>query len=78
VTSFEPEKDAMKQDDQTAARVAALSQAPLNSWIALSDDETRLVAHGTTYQAVADHLDKLGDDTSVILKTPPSWHPLAL
>jgi hypothetical protein len=68
----------MKNPTQFVARVAALSQAPLNSWIALSDDETRLIAHGTSYQAVADQLDRLGDQTSIILKTPPSWHPLAL
>ena len=68
----------MKKDNQVDPRVTALSQAPLNSWIALSDDETRLIAQGPTYQAVAEKLDKLGDDTSVILKTPPSWHPLAL
>jgi hypothetical protein len=68
----------MKIEAQIDPRVAALSQAPLNSWIALSDDETRLIAHGTSYQAVADQLDRLGDQTSIILKTPPSWHPLAL
>jgi len=68
----------MKKDTQIDPRIAALSKAPLNSWIALSDDETRLIAHGPTYQAVADKLDKLGDQTSIILKTPPSWLPLAL
>jgi hypothetical protein len=50
----------------------------LNAWIALSDDETRLVAHGATYQDVVNKLDEIGDDSSVILKTPPSWLPLAV
>jgi hypothetical protein len=68
----------MKKPTQIDARIAALSKAPLDSWIALSDDETKLIAQGTTYQAVADKLDELGDETSIILKTPPSWLPLAL
>ena len=68
----------MKRNAQTDARVAALLTAPLNAWIALSDDETRLVAEGETYQDVVDKLDKIGDDSSVILKTPPNWRPLAV
>jgi hypothetical protein len=68
----------MKGNAQVGDRVAALLQAPLDEWIALSDDETRLVAHGTTYQEVADQLNRMGDDSSVILKTPPSWAPLAV
>jgi hypothetical protein len=68
----------VKTTSKTDARVAALLQAPLDSWIALSDDETRLVARGDTYQAVAAKLDEMGDDSSVVLKTPPSWSPLAV
>jgi hypothetical protein len=68
----------MSRNAQIEARVCALSGAPLNSWVALSDDETQLVAFGATYQDVADQLDRIGDQTSVILKTPPSWLPLAL
>ncbi len=68
----------MKRNAQIDARVSALRSAPLNSWIALSDDETRVVAHGATYQDVADELERIGDDSSVILKTPPSWLPLAV
>ena len=68
----------MNRDPQIEARVSALSAAPLNSWVALSDDETKLVAFGATYQEVADQLDRMGDRTSVILRTPPSWLPLAV
>lgn len=59
-------------------RCEALRNAPLDSWIALSDDETRVVAQGLTYQDVADELDRIGDDSAVILKTPPRWLPLAV
>lgn len=60
------------------ARSSILRTAPLNSWVALSDDETRIVAQGATYQEVATQLDALGDESSVILKTPASWLPLAV
>jgi hypothetical protein len=68
----------MKTDAQIEARVAALLTAPLNAWIALSDDETTLIAHGATYQDVVKELDRIGDSSSVILKTPPQWLPLAV
>lgn len=60
------------------ARSEALRKAPLNSWVALSDDETRIVATGTTYAEVVAELDRIGDDTAVILKTPDNWLPLAV
>ena len=59
-------------------RAETLRNAPLNSWIALSDDESRVVAQGNSYEEVAAQLDKLGDKSAVILKTPPNWHPFAL
>jgi TPP-dependent indolepyruvate ferredoxin oxidoreductase alpha subunit len=68
----------MKTNPVTEARVSALREAPLNSWIALSDDETRVIAAGASYQEVADELDRMGDESSVIVKTPPSWELLAV
>ncbi len=59
-------------------RSGALRGAPLDSWIALSEDETRVIATGATYQEVAEQLDDAGDKDSVILKTPKSWLPLAV
>jgi hypothetical protein len=63
---------------EAAARLEALRAAPLDSWVALSEDETRIVAVGRTYAEVASELDRLGDQQSVILKTPDAWLPLAL
>ncbi len=60
------------------ARSEALRNAPLNSWVALSDDETRIVAVGATYEELAAELDRMGDTSAVILKTPDAWLPLAL
>jgi hypothetical protein len=58
------------------ARLRALESAPLDTWIALSDDESRILATGTL-QEVSDQVDAL-DEPAVILKTPPFWGPLAL
>ena len=62
----------------TTPRSEALRNAPLDSWVALTEDETRIVATGTTYDEVAKLLDQAGDTESVILKTPKSWLPLAV
>lgn len=68
----------MKTNGATDARVAALREAPLDAWIALSGDETRIVARGATYDEVAAQLEKAGDESSVILKTPPQWAMLSV
>ncbi len=60
------------------ARVAALRSAPLNSWIALSDDETTLITTGKSYDEVAHKLDEMGNEDAVILKTPSRWLPLSV
>ena len=60
------------------ARSEALRKAPLDSWVALSADQTKVVAVGVSYGEVASKLDRMGDTDSVILKTPPAWLPLAL
>jgi hypothetical protein len=59
-------------------RSEALRGSPLDSWIALSEGETRVIATGATYEEVAKQLDDGGDKDSVILKTPKSWLPLAV
>jgi len=55
------------------ARSEALRAAPLDSWIALTEDETRIVATGATYEEVSRRLDEAGVEESVIIKTPKSW-----
>jgi len=37
-----------------AIRLELLRSAPLNSWIALSEDESRIVATGATYSEVVE------------------------
>jgi hypothetical protein len=59
-------------------RISALRSAPLNAWIALSDDETRIVATGTTYEEVARESERAGFPDSIIIKTPGQWLPFSV
>jgi hypothetical protein len=59
-------------------RSEALRAAPLDSWVALTEDEPHIPATGATYEEVAKRLDDAGDKDSIIRKTPVSWLPLAV
>lgn len=59
-------------------RLEALRSAPLDSWIALSEDETKIVAVGATYEEAARRSELAGVDDPVILKTPKAWVPLSV
>ena len=54
-------------------RLKLLRDAPLDSWVALSQDESRIVATGDDYDQVARRADEAGETDPVILKTPPAW-----
>lgn len=46
------------------------SQAPLNGWIAFSEDEENLVAYGATYDEVVTKAEKRGVTDLVVVKVP--------
>jgi len=54
-------------------RLRTLESAPLDKWIALSEDQSRIVAVGETYGELAARLDAAGDTNVVVMKTPPVW-----
>jgi len=54
-------------------RLNTLRSAPLNSWVALSEDESRIVATGASYQEVSDRSDESGEANPIIIKTPDRW-----
>lgn len=54
-------------------RLSLLRTAPLDAWVALSQDESRIVATGSDYDEVARRADEAGETDPVILKTPPAW-----
>ena len=57
-------------------RVRMLRDAAPNSWIALSGDEARFVAGGTTYAEAVERARVKGENDPVLIKTPDSWAPL--
>jgi len=62
----------------TDPRLDALRSAPLNSWVALSEDESRIVAVGATYDEVVKNSEKAGTSDPIILKTPEQWASFSL
>ena len=59
-------------------RLEALRSAPLNCWIALSEDESVIIAVGSTYEEVVQKAENAGVTDPLILKTPPCWAPLSM
>jgi len=63
---------------ENTVRLELLKTAPLNKWVALSEDETKIVAIGNTYSEVADKSDRAGVPDAIIMKTPEQWVPLSI
>ena len=59
--------------DQADLRFEALKSAPLNSWVALSEDESTIVAVGTSYEEAVAKSENAGVSDPVLVKTPKSW-----
>ena len=59
-------------------RMELLNKAPLDSWVALSEDETRIVAIGATYEEAARKSELAGVSDPVLLKTPKVWLSLSV
>jgi hypothetical protein len=65
-------------DKLTSPRAEALRSAPLNSWVVLSEDESRVIATGTTYDEVVKKCDEAGIADPILIKTPREWVPYSL
>jgi hypothetical protein len=50
-----------------------LQKAPLNGWIAFSEDDERLIAYGATYDEVVANAGKQGVSDLVVVKVPETW-----
>jgi hypothetical protein len=68
----------MPTKTQSDARVNALRNAPLNSWIALSEDESKIVAVGASFEEVTRNSEMAGVEDPLVIKTPRSWLPLSV
>jgi hypothetical protein len=63
---------------ESQLRLELLRSAPLDAWVALSGDESRIVAVGSDYGEVSALADAAGEEDAIILKTPPVWAPFSL
>ena len=68
----------MSTNPKSDARLNALRDAPLDSWIALSEDESRIVAVGTSFEEVTRNSEMAGVEDPLVIKTPKSWLPLSV
>jgi hypothetical protein len=60
------------------SRAELLRDAPLDSWVALSADESKIVAVGSSFAEVSKKSDLAGVEDPVVLKTPKVWLPLSV
>lgn len=50
-----------------------VQKAPLNGWIAFSEDDERPIAYGATYDEVVANAGKQGASKLVVVKVPETW-----
>lgn len=55
------------------ARIKALREAPPDGWVAFSEDEERVVAHGATYEETVEKAEKEGVSDPLLVKVPKDW-----
>lgn len=68
----------MRLDAASEARLEALKNAPKERWIALSSDETRVIASGETFTEVSSKADASGETDPLIMLVPEDWTPRVL
>jgi len=61
---------------QEDRRLEVLKSAPLDTWIALTEDESRIVATGSSYEEVVRNSEIAGISDPILIKTPKVWMPL--
>jgi Family of unknown function (DUF5678) len=54
-------------------RVRILREAKPNSWVAFSEDESKVVAYGDTYSDAVKAAEKLGESEPLMVKVPDNW-----
>lgn len=62
-------------ESSSSTRLELLRNAPLDSWIALSSDESRIVATGKTLMEADAAARKTGEKDYFLIRTPDAWLP---
>lgn len=57
-------------------RSQILLSAEPDSWLALSEDESRVAGRGRTYSEAVKDAERNGVSDPVLIKTPRDWTPL--
>ena len=70
--------DMQANEDIGSSRLELLRSAPMNSWLALSSDETRIIAVGKTFMEADAIAKKSGEQNYVLTRTPDVWLSRAL
>lgn len=55
------------------ARIKVLREAAPGSWVAFSNDESRVVAYGKTYDEAVAAAEETGESDPVITRVPKDW-----
>lgn len=55
------------------ARIKALREAQPGTWVAFSQDESKVVARGRTYDEAVAAAEKAGESDPVITLVPTDW-----
>jgi hypothetical protein len=64
--------------EKESARLELLRNAPLNSWVALSADESHVIAIGHTFIEADARAKASGEQGYVLTRTPDAWMSRAL
>lgn len=56
-------------------RLRVLREAPRDCWIAVAEEEARVVASGQNLSDVADEAERLGVRDPLMIRTPKEWSP---
>jgi len=59
-------------------RTQILLEARPNSWIALSEDESKVVGRGGTYTEAVEEALSNGEEDPLLIRTPEEWNDLVL
>jgi hypothetical protein len=57
------------------SRIKALREAGAGTWLAFSEDESRVVASGASYDEVVQAAEDAGEHEPVITRVPNDWAP---
>ena len=56
-------------------RLRVLRDAPRDCWIAVAEEEARVVAFGQSLSDVADEAERCGVHDPLMIRTPKQWSP---